>query len=155
MRRVSSLQELGPQSSVHLVEISIDDRVMGGPADNDPFDRDRGREVANLIRRVCTRQAPASDHAVVAVRMGSIRVLCGFLGVGDRDWMMELSGAEAVAPGEWASRAHALLDPAKLDTLEGASAPKDTRGAGRRARQRQIRDEELHSPRWRLFPGKF
>lgn len=148
MPRRSAPEHLGPASTVHLVEVELDQHTLGGRSPTDPYDRDRGREAANLFRRFCKKQEMLADYAVVAVRIGSVRVRCGFADVIDRDRLIDVARAEPVDPGPWASRARIWLDPDTEEVLEEASIPRDTRGPGRRAYERRLKEEEDRGLLW-------
>jgi hypothetical protein len=150
MKRHSSIDSLGDPSLVHLLEIELSPDVLGGIRAGDTFDGERIREAANLLKRVCTKQKVAGDYAVTAARDTNISVRCGFLNVRERDLIGDLAGAVILSAPPWASRRYLLLDPATEVLLNESGVPRDSKGAGRRAKQKAEKDEVDRGLRWKM-----
>ncbi len=154
MTRHSSLDALGDPSLVHLLEIELSPDTLGGVRSVDPYDGERIREAANLLKRVCSKQKLAGEYAVAPARGTNISVRCGFRDVRERDLIGDLAGASVVvSPPPWASRRYCLLDPAREVVLGAAGKPRDNKGAGRRAQAKAVKDQDEQGLRWKVRGG--
>lgn len=150
MVRRSSFVDLGSDSAIHLLELEMSSDLLGGFQQADPFDSARIKTIGNLLKRVIAPRSLEGDWALGSVREGgAARIRWGFLASGDAAAMANLIGASLVSPEGWASRRFIVVDEKIREVLESVANPADTRGAGRRARERALKDESDRSLRWR------
>lgn len=153
MPRVSSLDALGANGQIHVLDLELHENALGGASSNDHFDSDRVREAGNLLKRVCTKQSIAGGYSVTALREGDIRVRCGFANRHDRDIIANFAGAASQSAGPWASCRRFVLDPETVEALIAVAIPRDIKGPGRRARERQRDEEGQRGLRWKVRGG--
>lgn len=143
------MADLGPEADVHLLELELSSDLLGGLHPTDPYDSARIKTIGNLLKRVMAPRASADDWAIGSVReSGAARVRWGFLSSDDATDMAKLIGASLASPSGWASRRHIVVDERIRQVLESAANPADTRGAGRRAREKALKAEHDRILRW-------
>lgn len=136
-------------SSCQLLVGHIDDSFAGGP--DGRYDTHRLRFAVNLMMRCCSGLSLQGTFAVQGSREGSEPQLQ--LAVSDANDFVRLRTLTGASLGEappWKSLAIFVLDEALHERLlEFAGAP-DSRGAGRRARERMAAEAEERSLRWKV-----
>jgi hypothetical protein len=149
MVRRSSIIELGSDADIHLLELEMSRDLLGGLHKADPFDSARIKNIGNLLKRVTAPRSLAGDWALGSVREGgAARIRWAFLSSVDAADMANLVGASLVSAEGWASRRYVVLDERMREVLESVANPADTRGPGRRARERALKAEGDRSLLW-------
>lgn len=149
MRRISWPEIVATPWSRYLLVALLDESFGGGPRGD--FDSDRLRFAANLMKRCCTGLRFQGNFAVQASRNDSqpqvhvsTDAMADFLSLGI------LTGSKPLAAPPWKGQGQFLLDEdLHQQLLEVAGAP-DSRGAGRRARERKEAEVEERSLRWKV-----
>lgn len=135
----------------HLLLGRLHNSFGDGPCESDPFDTARVRFAVNLMARYCSGLPVRGPVALQGGRDGCdtlVKVATG--DSADFERLGLVTASSPVSAGEWKAQAQFVLDePLHRELLQIAGAP-DTRGAGRRARERQTAEREDRSLRWRV-----
>jgi hypothetical protein len=135
----------------HLLVGRLDDTFGGGRCESDTFDTARVRFAVNLMARYCSNCAAQGVVALQGGRDGcDTLVKVALNDASDFRRLSLVTAGEPAPAGEWKAQAGFVLDePLHRQLLKVAGAP-DSRGAGRRARERQVAEQDDRSLRWRV-----
>jgi hypothetical protein len=109
------------------------------------------RDAVGLALRACSRLACTGRYAATPVRAGLAGALVVFERAEDREAFARLVPSAVAKGASW----QFTLDDPTIDALETFARPKDTRGTGRRARERtEAAERERGTLRWKTGPTR-